>query len=372
MAGTKNKVLKTGNQNSKADIGGRPPKNKGQQEMKEKVRLATLKFDNHRKFVEEKKKKLEWLTHSYDNDADPQYKEENERLKKEVEGLVGNLMKYDMEFNRVAREEQASSSELPHIDLTGPDSSFGQLNTEDDADCQALFTPEQAREATGQGYGGKIVAWKKQIQSKPVIIMYGPRSAAKFECSTADIEEIDVTTPKFGPENRLGDEKVGRKLIRRKREFKAIQGLAYSCVVDDLKPKEKGEKGKRPPPLQIWVRWEISGKIADVWEIRSSIRHLWNSPNACDEYIYLAAKYHAARHQEWLDSRRQRQGKYISRTLAPGLGGLGNHTTNPSPHDAMLKYREQWCALEGIDSQKMDAAAKANFLLTWNLIEFRL
>ncbi|KAG9230725.1 hypothetical protein BJ875DRAFT_444736 [Amylocarpus encephaloides] len=399
MAGTKKKVLKTGNQNSKAGFGGKPPKENAQQEMKEKVRLATLKFDNHRKFVEERKKKLEWLTQSYDKDADPQYKEEYERLKKEVEGLVGNLIKYDMEFDRVAREKQGeeqdeeidtvteegkadedeilvptsvSSSELLHIDLTGPNSSSGQLNTDDDPDYEAFFTPEQAREATGQSYGGKIVAWKNQIKSKPVIVMYGPRSAAKFERSTAAREDIDFDekeTQQFGADHRLGDEKVKRKLIRRKKEFIAIHGLAYSCDLDDLKPKEKGEK-RRLPPLEIRVKWEINRVISVVWEVRSSIRHLWSSHKACDEYIYLAAKYHAARHQEWLDG--QHQGKYMSRTLAPGLGRLGHYATNPSPHDAMLKFREQWCALEGIDSHKMDAAAKADFLLTWNRIEVQL
>ncbi|KAH6699891.1 hypothetical protein BKA61DRAFT_582741 [Leptodontidium sp. MPI-SDFR-AT-0119] len=202
------------------------------------------------------------------------------------------------------REPGASSNKpngTPLVDLTEPDSkSTPLISVEPSEDEEAVFTPAQAREATGQSYGGKIVAWRQQDRLKPVIVRYGPQNAAKYERSTAAKEDNDFDeeeTEQFGPDYRLRDLKVAKKFVRKRRELLGIAGLAYNCDLKDLEPREKGET-RRVAPLEIWVKWEISGVIQKKWEVRSSIRHLFSNAKKCDVYIYEAAKWHAARHEE--------------------------------------------------------------------------
>jgi hypothetical protein len=126
-------------------------------------------------------------------------------------------------------------------------------------------------------------------------MMYGPRNAVKYERSTAAREDIDFdedVTEQFGDEYRLGDQKIKKKFVRKRREINRIFGLAYNCDLHDLRPREKGE-ARKAPPLEIGIKWKISGEIIRRREIRSSIRYVFSSPKKCDEYIYVAPKYYA-------------------------------------------------------------------------------
>ncbi|PVH68051.1 hypothetical protein DL98DRAFT_522983 [Cadophora sp. DSE1049] len=292
-------------------------------------------------------------------------------------------------------EPSASSNKpngTPLVDLTEPDGKSKPLNTGELSDDEALFTPAQAREATGQSHGGKIVAWREQDRPKPVIVRYGPQNAAKYERSTAAKEDNDFDereTEQFGPDHRLGDQKLVKKFVRRRRELLGIAGLAYNCALNDLKPREKGET-RKVAPLEIWVKWEIGGVIQKTWEIRSSIRHLFSSPKKCDVYIYKAAKWHAARHEEWQNGQREAKDRSptplpnsrLSPTPDPSQPEIKvEDNSNPlaatsstalskaSNRAAMLQYREQWCDLKGIDPENMEPAAEGRFLKAWNEIK---
>ena len=149
-------------------------------------------------------------------------------------------------------------------------------------------------------HDGKIVAWRQQDSSRPVIVMYGPRNAAKYERSTAAREDFDFdedATEQFGEDHRLRDQKINKKFVRKRREIDRVFSLAYNCDLHDSRPREKGEATKAPP-LKIGIKWKIDGEIMKRWEIRPSIRHVFSGPKKCDEYIYAAAKYYAARHQK--------------------------------------------------------------------------
>ena len=170
--------------------------------------------------------------------------------------------------------------------------------------------------------------------------------------------------------------------MRKWDEFKGIQGEAYNCPVDLLKPKEKGEK-RVYPTLDLLVKWQINSVVSRTWETRSLIKHLWPNPSQCNEYIHKAAKHHAKQHADWLSGQLTATSK--SPSPGPGVEGLKPQGTPPPPGpevktepkekpsmSAMLDYREEWCALEGLDPAKMTPEDKANFLLTWNLMKLKL
>lgn len=394
-------------------------KDKRRREAKEKTRLANAKVEEYRKAAEESKRKLEEISK---NGETPELKDEYERLKSEVDGSGDTLMEYEAEANRLIKEEKQieemdvdpekddgslfvpgnpdgsksgsgqpggffGSKDPPLVDLTDEKGSKGKPAVDGDPDDAGLFTPDQAREAMGIDADGKVVVWRQQGYSKPVIVAYGPPNARKYERSTAyqsGIEFDGDETPQFGPDHRVGDEKNGKKFVRRWNEFKGIQGEAYEGDVDELRPKEKGEK--RPfPKTELLVKWEIGGQIKRTWEVRSSIKHLWANPSKCDEYIYHAALHHAKQYQDWLSGQRaatskspspgpsanlmpkgsQDKGKGIKKEGDDGNSG----TASKSP---MIQYREEWCELEEIDPATMTPEDKANFLLSWNMIKLKI
>ncbi|KAH7378948.1 hypothetical protein BKA64DRAFT_648371 [Cadophora sp. MPI-SDFR-AT-0126] len=396
-------------------------RNARKQEVSGKIRETTLNVEKHRNDVAEKKAKLEELSKTPLDSSRPGERAGYDNLKAEIAKLDGELMEWEGELEKLNKEDKdidmerqedgdggglfvppgepsASSNNttrLPPIDLTEPNGKSTPLTTgEPPEDEEAVFTPAQAREATGQSHGGKIVAWRQQDRSKPVIVRYGPQNAAKYERSTAAREDNDFDeeeTEQFGPDHRLGDLKVAKKFVRRRRELLGIAGLAYNCDLNDLEPREKGET-RRVAPLEIWVKWEIGGVIQKKWEVRSSIRHLFSSPKKCDAYIYEAAKWHAARHEEWQNG--QREAKDRSPTPVPNsrlsptpeptqpkikvegensdkpLAATSSTTSSKaSKRAAMLQYREQWCELKGIDPDNMEPAAEGRFLKAWNEIK---
>lgn len=389
-------------------------------EVKQRIQKVTTNVERTQKTLATKKRKLAELSEYNRDDADPDEKAEYNNLKAEIAKLDGEVMEWEGELEHLSKEdmdidtdrqedgdgeglfvppgEPGASSNKPNgkplVDLTEPDGKSKPLIIGDSDDEEALFTPAQAREATGQSHDGKIVAWRQQDRSKPVIVRYGPQNAAKYERSTAAKEGNDFDeeeTEEFGPDHRIGDQKVAKKFVRKRREFLGIKGLAYNCDLKDLLPREKGET-RRVAPLEIWVKWEIDGAIHKTWEIRSSIRHLFTSPKNADAYIYEAAKYYAARHQEWQNG--QREAKDRSPTPVPNsrlsptpepkqpevkVEGESNGNplaatnssaeTKSAKRAAMLQYREQWCDLKGIDPENMDPAAEGRFLKAWNEIK---
>ena len=397
-------------------------RNARKQEVTEKLGKITDKVKKRRTEVATKERRLDELHESHNDSSKPEEKAEYENLEEEFYKLRGELMEWETELVNLKKEEKDldvdtimdssgakesdSGGELfvgsssnnttqpPQIDLTGPNGKSNPLIIGDSDDEEAVFTPAQAREATGQSHDGKIVAWRQQDRSKPVIVRYGPQNAAKYERSTAAKEGNDFDeeeTEEFGPDHRLGDQKVAKKFVRKRRELLGIAGLAYNCDLKDLEPREKGET-RRIAPLEIWVKWEINGAIHKTWEIRSSVRHLFSSPKKADAYIYEAAKWHAARHQEWQNG--QREAKDRSPTPVPNSGlsptpepnqpevkveGESNGNplaatnssaeTKSAKRAAMLQYREQWCDLKGIDPENMDPAAEGRFLKAWNEIK---
>ncbi|KFY31399.1 hypothetical protein V493_01139 [Pseudogymnoascus sp. VKM F-4281 (FW-2241)] len=107
--------------------------------------------------------------------------------------------------------------------------------------------------------------------SKPVIVAYGPKNARIYKRSTVYRESniIGEDAKQFGPDHRFRDEtingKKGGKLIRKPREFKGIIGVAYNCHVGELALKAPRKKNDPPSPrklgVDVWVKWEINGKV---------------------------------------------------------------------------------------------------------------
>ncbi|KAH8772308.1 hypothetical protein BGZ57DRAFT_954121 [Hyaloscypha finlandica] len=411
------KETKPKNTRNRADPTKSATKDQRKHEVQGKIQKTTSKIQTQRKDVETKKQNLERFSKSGIDGVAPEHKDEYKNVEEEFRNLDRTLKEYETELEGLEREEQAidamdvdendggqglfvqpggqSSSSTkpngtPQVNLTEPNGKSKPViigGHSDDDEEEEGFTPAQAREASGQSHGGKIVAWRQQDRSKPVIVMYGPQNAAKYERSTAAREDNDFDedeTAQFGPDNRLGDVKVNKKFVRRKRELMSILGLAYNCDLDDLQPREKGEK-RRLPPLEIWVKWKIDGEIKKVWEIRSSIRHLFSNVKKADTYIYDAAKWHAKRHQEWLDGQREAKDKSptpdpnsrLSSTPEPtGTKPIKTESDDnsqpqpgpPPPESPMLKYKKQWCELKGIDPKVMDEdpEVEGRFLKAWN------
>jgi preprotein translocase subunit Sec63 len=77
-----------------------------------------------------------------------------------------------------------------------------------------------------------------------------PLNAIKYEWSIAAREDKDFNKDKtlqFSLEYKPKDVKVNKKSIHKKRELLRIINLAYNCDLIDLKPKNKGKRGKLPP-----------------------------------------------------------------------------------------------------------------------------
>jgi hypothetical protein len=390
-------------------------------DVKEKSRQANSALEAARNENERMKKQLEDLAKSKGDDENSEHDEEYKRLKEELERSGSMLKEVESEAQKAKEEEDSemkdadpeeedgslfvpkktdgdpsdqqsglplgSTDPLP-INLTNPNGNHEVPKVDDDPEDAGLFTPDHAREAAGRSDDGVVVAWRQQGYSRPIIIGYGPLNARKYEPSTAYRSGIpfdEANTAKFGPDDRLGDQKIGKKFVRTYGEFKGISGECYDCKIDELKPKEKGEK-RTYPRTELRVKWEINGEIKRTWETRSSIKHLWPNPTRCDEYIYGAAIHHAKQHQDWLQG--QRVGKEKSPSPSPNMnrlmpqnsqgekvikkegdGGSGSSSSSKSP---MIQYREQWCELEEIDPQNMTSEDKANFLLSWNMIKLKI
>ncbi|CZT53519.1 uncharacterized protein RSE6_15139 [Rhynchosporium secalis] len=188
-------------------------------EVSEKVGKATAEVKKRRSEVAARKRKLDDLHESYSDSSKPEEKAEYENLEAEVTKQDAELMEWEAELGKLEKEQKdlegdtimdpnetkeddgvdelfvASSSndttQPPQFDLTGPNGKSNPLIVGDSDDEEAVFTPAQAREATGQSHDGQIVAWRQQDRSKPVIVRYGPQNAAKYERSTAAKEGND-------------------------------------------------------------------------------------------------------------------------------------------------------------------------------------
>ena len=269
--------------------------------------------------------------------------------------------------------------------------------SERDPDDEGLFTLDDFKKATGRDDDGEVAAWRQQGYSKPIIIRYGPPNAHRYERSTSARSGLAINeeeTPQFGPDHRLGDVKVNKKFVRRMHEFKGIQGVAFDGPIEGMKPKQPGEKGRKFPRTELWVKWEIDGEIERRWEVRASIKHLWPNPGQCDEYIYIVAQYHAERHQQWLDG--QRQVKEKSPTPLPAnifQGGLKaspglNKSTPGGPGEAPLKtegngssptqtitsdkmsmkdWKEEYFTIMDLEPTEMTAEEKHEMMEAWRV-----
>ncbi|KAH6712157.1 hypothetical protein BKA61DRAFT_675955 [Leptodontidium sp. MPI-SDFR-AT-0119] len=140
-----------------------------------------------------------------------------------------------------------------------------------------------------------------------------PREPTTKEDNDFNEEE----TKQFSPDYRLRDLKVAKKFVRKRRELLGIAGLAYNCDLKDLKPREKGETRRKK------------------WEVRSSIRHLFSNAKKYDVYIYKAAKWHAAYHEEWQNG--QREAKDRSPTLVPN----SRLSPTPAPSQPEIKTEDK-------------------------------
>ncbi|KAH7370283.1 hypothetical protein BKA65DRAFT_488059 [Rhexocercosporidium sp. MPI-PUGE-AT-0058] len=344
-------------------------------EVKGKIQKATTNIEGSRKTLAAKKLKLAQLSEYNRNGADPDEKAEYNNLKEQIAKLDGEVMEWEGELENLNKEdkdtdiepqangddeglfvpprEPSASSNKPNrtplVDLTEPNGTSKPLiNGEPSDDEEAVFTPAQAREATGQSHGGKIVAWRQQNRSKSVIVRYGPQNAAKYERSTAAKEDNDFDeeeTEEFGPDHRLGDQKVAKKFVRRRRELLGIAGLAYNCDLKDLEPREKGES-RRVAPLEIWVKWEISGREAK------------------DRSPTLVPNSRLSPTPEPSQSKIKTEGEDSGSLLTSSTASL-----KASNRAVMLQYREQWYDLKGIDSDSIEPAAEGMFLKAWNEIK---
>ncbi|KFY28050.1 hypothetical protein V491_00656 [Pseudogymnoascus sp. VKM F-3775] len=273
-----------------------------------------------------------------------------------------------------------------------PDSERWSPAEEDEYHIQnGGYSPAAAREAAGIETDGEIVAWSelRNSNSTPVIVAYGPRNSRKYKRSTAYREAsiLDKTKAKqFGLRKRYGDAKDDNgNLICKPEEFKAILGVAFNCPVEELKPKPPRKKGdpprERSPRVEIWVRWEVNGKIETTWEVRSSIKHLFRS--FCDQYIYESALHFEAQHNLYLQGQRTAEDRSPTPfpQAAPVIKDEGQAVNLTAPAIQITKpvnaaastdlspikqYRAEWCDLKDIDPKKMTPEDDANFKMAWN------
>lgn len=305
----------------------------------------------------------------------------------------------------------------------------GDKGTPEDPDA-GLFTPEQADKAAGRRSDGVVTHWRKQGNANHVIVSYGPPSARRYIHTTSSKagKNFDKkNTPRFGPAFRYGDKKdEDGNHIRSRDEFRGFLGEAYTGDVEGLRPKRtwtdsKGKKRveKRKFPItDLHVQWLIGGEVKRAWETRSSIKHLWTSPEECDKDIYNSAKFHAAEHKKWLimqmlpeleDSLKVKDGNDEDddengsdegddedgsdvaserSTPTPREKGKGreakekngnkkkgvtpkkkNDTAADDEDDdikKMLRFQKRWCAMKGINAEKMTSQQEIKFLQVWD------
>ena len=200
------KEPKPKNTSNRADPTKSATKEQKKHEVQGKIQKTTSTIETQRKDLNTKKRKLEEFSKSGIDGVAPEHKAEYKNVEEEFLNLGKTLADHEAELQRLQQEqadidmdrdddgdqdlfvEQSSSSNKPNgapqFNLTDPKGNskpiiIGGHSDDDDDDEEAGFTPAQAREAAGQSHGGKIVAWRQQDRLKPVIIMYGPRNAAK-------------------------------------------------------------------------------------------------------------------------------------------------------------------------------------------------
>jgi hypothetical protein len=276
----------------------------------------------------------------------------------------------------------------PGITVTKPEGTQ-QSGSDEDPEDAGLFTPEQNKVVTGRSDDGEIVAWKKQGYSKQVIIRYGPKNSPKYERSTkfkAGIPFDENTTQQFGPDHRFGDEKIGKKYARQWGDFKGFFAVVYNCPLQELSPRVTGEKRKYPR-IELGTKWSINGVFHRVFEVPSSVKHIWPNPFDCEEYIYNTAVDHDMKYQLWLKG--QREGRDASPTPSPQMNRLmpkGPQVTGkgiktekdesngiPPPkvdneEERMLQFRRQWAGMQKpkLDPENLSMKQQMKFLNAWN------
>jgi hypothetical protein len=193
----------------------------------------------------------------------------------------------------------------------------------------------------------------------------------------------------MGPEHRFGDEKDGKKkFVRQWDDFKGVLGVAYNCPLQELMPRNVSGL-KKYPRVDVWVKWSIGDEIHRVWEVPSSIKHIFPNPTQCEEYIYNTACDHEKKHQAWLSG--QREGKETSPTPGPEMNRLmaqgapqttrniikveenGNNGTplsRPilSEEERMFQFRKQWAMMQKpqLDPENLSSRQMFTFIKAWN------
>jgi len=386
---------------------------------RKQIQKLELVRDTSRIELEKARQTLDQAFNAYENGAHPEHKDEYERLAKAFNQDSKKLEDYESELNQLKEEQTVldamdedtdpttnSVHPLFITDPAPPGTGFGAsaplnnslsegppasppsiglideegvskpLTTDEDPEDAGLFTPDQNNVASGRIDDGKVVAWRRQGYSKQVIILYGRENSPKYEHSTkskAGIPFDEKTTKKFGPDYRFGDEKRDRKLVRQWDEFKGILGVAYNGPLKALKPKEKGEERKYPR-IHVRVKWSIDGEIHRVWEVPSSIKHIWPNSAQCEEYIYNAACDHNEKYQAWKSG--QREGKDASPSPGPGIKIEENGRNGITPHkglrsyeERMLQYRQEWAAKKKLDPEKLSMMQMVMFSKDWENFE---
>ena len=107
------------------------------------------------------------------------YKIEKQRINNKM-----YLVDTDLGFLPVQLEQL--KEELEDLGLfVPPGPPADPLATAEDPKDAGLFTPADAREATGRTDDGEVRAWREQGNSTPVIIGFGPPNARRYKRSTA-------------------------------------------------------------------------------------------------------------------------------------------------------------------------------------------
>jgi hypothetical protein len=181
------------NTNSRTSPLSAANKKERQHDLKHRIQKTTSERDGQRNDVETKKRRLEGIDASK-----PELKAEYEQLQGEVVELEGGLMEYETQLEELQREKKevddmdvdhnegaqgeasggggggGEDSGGPHLFVTEPNGGSTSLNIDDDSDDEGLFTLAQGMKELGLNQNGKIVAWRQQDRSQPVIVMYSP------------------------------------------------------------------------------------------------------------------------------------------------------------------------------------------------------
>lgn len=180
----------------------------------------------------------------------------------------------------------------------------------------------------------------------------------------------------MGPDYRFGDEKRAKKFVRQWNDFKGVLGVAYNCTLHELKPRNvTGEK--KYPRVDIYVKWLIDGQVHRVWEVFSSISHIWPNRNQCEEYIYNTAQKHSIDHGLWKNN--EREGRDATPTPSPGMNGLMPQgppefkvegDVNQNSEDKMKLYlRRMWAVQQGLDPDKLTMKQELEFMMEYDNLD---